>query len=102
MAATASCEPAGEATLTILDVDAAFSALAARTGPGSVERRQQLLDELMAKATSPEQKFLRKLFLGDLGQGALEGIVIEAVARAAEVPADLARRALMPANHTNL
>jgi DNA ligase 1 len=83
----------GAATLTLTDVDAAFGAIGAVTGPGSQAGRRRLLTELFARATQREREFLVRLLAGDLGQGALEGVMTDAVAKAAGVPADEVRRA---------
>ena len=87
--------PAADATLEILEVDAAFDRIASASGRGSREARRHALDELFGRATEPEQRFLRATLQGELRQGALEGVMAEAVARAAEVPAAAVRRALM-------
>jgi DNA ligase-1 len=88
-------DPAGTGTLAVLEVQAALEALRAATGPGSQARRRSLLDDLFDRATAPEQRFLRALVLGELRQGALEGVMVAAVSRAAEVPAADVRRAAM-------
>jgi DNA ligase-1 len=49
----------------------------------------------MARATSDEQQFLFVLGVGEVRQGALEGVMTEAVAKAANLPADRVRRAAM-------
>ena len=84
-------------TLEVLDVDAALSRIAGITGPGSQAARRDELDSLFARATEPEQRFLVGLLLGELRQGALAGVMVEAVARAAEIPAAQVRRAVMVA-----
>jgi DNA ligase 1 len=83
------------ATLALLEVDAAVTRIAAIAGPGSQAARRSELAALFARATEPEQRFLAALFLGELRQGALEGVVTDAVARAAELPLTAIRRALM-------
>jgi DNA ligase-1 len=88
-------EPADEPSLTVSDLDAAISEIQAATGRGSGTMRRQLLAELLGRATEPEDGFVRRLFTGELRQGALAGVMVDAVAKAAGVPADLARRALM-------
>jgi DNA ligase 1 len=88
-------EPAAEPSLTIEDLDAAIGAVQAATGSGSAGRRRQLLGELLARATSEEADFVKRLFTGELRQGALAGLMIDAVAKAAGVPGEIARRALM-------
>ena len=78
-------------------VVAALQRLAATTGPGSVLAKKQVLGELFASAMAEEQEFLLRLLTGELRQGALEGLVAEAVARAAGQDADAIRRATMVA-----
>jgi DNA ligase 1 len=90
-----SVDPAGQPTLSVAAVDAALARLATTSGSGSqAARREQLLD-LLGAATAPEQSFLQRLLLGELRQGALEGLLTDAVAEAARVPAGLVRRAAM-------
>lgn len=86
---------AAAAALRLLDVDAALDEIAGLGGPGSQTRRAELLTALLAAATGPEQDFLRGLLLGELRQGALEGLVAQALAAAWEVPEPAVRRALM-------
>ena len=88
-------EPAGEATLTVGDIDTLLSALLATTGPGSVAAKHDLLHQTMVRATAPEQEFLARLLIGDLRQGALAGVVTDAVANAAGVKLKEMRRAVM-------
>ncbi len=82
-------------SLTVLGVDASFSEIGAVVGPGSVAERKRLVDEVMGAATIEEQYFLVRLLSGELRQGALDGVMTEAVARASEVPVALVRRAVM-------
>ena len=84
-------------TLELLDVDAAVARVAAIAGPGSQAARREELSGLFARATEPEQRFLTGLLLGELRQGALEGVMVDAVAKAAAVPAAEVRRAAMVA-----
>ena len=87
--------PAPEASLSIIDVDRAISDIQAATGSGSAGKRRQLLAELLGGATQEEAGFLRRLFTGELRQGALAGLMADAVAKAAGVSGEIARRALM-------
>jgi DNA ligase 1 len=87
--------PAAEPSLTIADVDRAISEVEATTGTGSSTERGRILGQLFSRATAPEAEFLRRLLTGELRQGALAGLMADAVARAAGVPGDVARRALM-------
>jgi DNA ligase-1 len=81
--------------LTLHEVDGAFEHLAKLRGRGSAAERDRALADLLSRATRDEQDFLRRVVLGEIRQGALEGLVVEAVARAAQVPAEAVRRALM-------
>ena len=87
--------PAPGPSLTLADVDAILAEVASVAGKGSAGRRVALLRQLMARATADEQDFLTRLLFGELRQGALEGVLVEAVARAARVPAAVVRRAAM-------
>jgi DNA ligase-1 len=87
--------PAVSATLHLAEVDAAARRIGAASGPGSRDGRRHELEALFARATEREQRFLGRLLAGELRQGALEGVMVEAVARAAGVPAADVRRALM-------
>jgi DNA ligase 1 len=88
-------DPASTPSLTVAGVDAALTELAGTSGAGSTRRRKELLDALFGAATAEEQAFLVRLMTGELRQGALEGVMLEAVAGAAGVPAASVRRAFM-------
>ena len=81
--------------LSIAEVDAAFTQLQSVRGKQSAAERRRLLTELMARSTAEEQQFLYMLAVGEVRQGALDGVVTEAVARAAGLTADRVRRAAM-------
>lgn len=85
----------GEPSLTILDADAALDRLAAADGPGSTGVRRAELTGLSERATSAEWDFLARVMLGELRTGALEGVLLDAVAKAAEKDASAVRRAAM-------
>jgi DNA ligase-1 len=87
--------PAPDATLGVSEVDAELEKVAALSGVGSQAARLRMVTDLFARATEPEHGLLRGLLSGELRQGALEGVMLEAVARAAEVPAADVRRAAM-------
>ncbi|MCZ2820482.1 ATP-dependent DNA ligase [Modestobacter sp. VKM Ac-2977] len=82
-------------SLTVAAVDSALTELGGTTGAGSAARRDAVLGGLLDAATPEEQQFLVRLLTGELRQGALEGVVLDAVAAAAEVPAPVVRRAFM-------
>jgi len=91
-AARAASPGAGPA-LTLAGADAAFAAIGAVAGPGAQAERRRLLGEVFARASEAERSFLTRLLAGELHQGALEGVMAEAVARAAGVSAGQVRRA---------
>src|SRR5688500_16911790 len=88
-------DAANEPTLDLTSVGDAFSEISRTTGRGSAAERERRLGALFARATTAEQNFLARLIFGELRQGALEGVLIEAVARAAAVPPPTVRRAAM-------
>jgi len=89
-------EPAApQPRLTLADVDRGFSTVAAAVGAGSDGRRLEALRELFRRATSDERDFLLRVSLGELRQGALEGVAADAIARAFSVSTSEVRRALM-------
>jgi DNA ligase-1 len=88
-------EPAGAPELELLDVDRVFTELQSVSGKRSGAERLRLLTELFARATPDEQEFLTALGIGEVRQGALEGVMLEAVAKAAGVRSDRVRRAAM-------
>ena len=81
--------------VSLTDVDRALSRVAAASGKGSAAAKQQALSELLSAIGEDERRFLFGLIMGELRQGALEGLVVEAVARAAGVPPADIRRATM-------
>jgi DNA ligase-1 len=87
--------PAEVPTLTVGEVDAAIERLSAVAGTGSQAERRRLLHALYAAATADEQRLLTGLLTGELRQGAQIGLLIDAVGKAAQVPAPLVRRALL-------
>jgi DNA ligase-1 len=90
-----SASPAELPTLELREVDTAFDRIAGASGSGSNAARSEVLRELLHRANADEQDFLLRLLYGELRQGALEGVLIEAVARAADVTAARIRRAAM-------
>jgi DNA ligase-1 len=94
-AAGKAAESATEPTLTVAELDDALDRIEATSGPGSATARQELLGELFARATSAEADFVVRLLTGELRQGALAGLMADAIASAAQVPAAVVRRASM-------
>jgi DNA ligase-1 len=97
--AAQSSEPRRGEPLTLADVDQAFTAIAKDSGPGSAERRGHALRALMERAAEAERRFLAELIIGELRQGALEGVLIDAVAKASSLPAPAVRQAAMFSGH---
>jgi DNA ligase-1 len=87
--------PVDRATLDLTDVDETFNAIRSAAGPGSTPAKAEILERLLGRATSAEQHFIMRVIAGDLRQGALEGVLVDAVARAADLPAARVRRAAM-------
>jgi DNA ligase-1 len=87
--------PAAEPSLTVDELDRAIAEVQGTTGGGSAARRRQVLGELLGRATEHESDFVKRLFTGELRQGALAGVMADAIAKAAGVSGEIARRALM-------
>jgi len=83
------------ATLALAEVDEALARIAGLSGARSTAGRAELLRALLLRGTAPEQDFLVRLLFGELRQGALEGVLAEAVARASDIAAPRIRRAAM-------
>ncbi len=93
--ASVEVDPASVPSLTVLEVDRRFQRLAELQGAGSTAARNAALRELMQRATAREQGFLVRVLLGEMRTGALEGVLVDAIARATNAPAETVRRAVM-------
>ena len=94
MLRSARCTPATAASLSLHEVDRAFADLKQTKGKGATARRESLLRDLFGKATKDEQDFFARLIIGELRQGALEGVMFDAVAAASGLkPAEVRRAA---------
>jgi DNA ligase-1 len=87
--------PAPEPSLTVADLDALLTRLAAASGAGSASDRARDLRGLTDRATAGEQDFIARVLLGEMRTGALEGVLTDAIARAAGRPGPTVRRAAM-------
>jgi DNA ligase-1 len=87
--------PAAGPNLTVAQVDELLDAVSRTSGKGSAARRTELLGRLFGAATAAEQRFLHHLLTGELRQGALEGVMLDAIASAAGIPGEAVRRAFM-------
>jgi DNA ligase-1 len=93
--AARSDQAAAEPSLTLRDVDEQLERLPGMAGKGSARTKAQLLKHLLGRATAEEQDFLVRLAIGELRQGALEGLMSDAVAKAAGIEPAHVRRAAM-------
>ncbi len=88
-------DAAVDPSVSVVEFDGWIAELAAVSGPGSTERRRELIDSMMSRLSEPEQRFVVALLGGELRHGALDGVMIDAIAAAAGVPAKVVRRAHM-------
>ncbi|MEM1090446.1 MAG: ATP-dependent DNA ligase [Pseudomonadota bacterium] len=82
-------------TVELLELDQTFDQIAATKGAGSGKARQETLTQLYARLSDEEGRFVSRLVLGELRQGALEGVLIDSLADATELPVQELRRAVM-------
>lgn len=90
-----SVEPAVDSSLTIIGIDSALDHLATIGGDGSQSVRREALVALLGQATASEADYLRRLLIGEMRQGALAGVMADALAKASGIPAKSVRRAAM-------
>ena len=88
-------DPAGEPTLTVDDLDTLLDRLAALSGTGSAAERNRTLRDFTARATAREQDFIARVLLGEMRTGALEGVLMDGIARASDRSGESVRRAAM-------
>jgi len=81
--------------LTLLDVTRYFSRIAEAAGPGSLEAKEMLMQSMLGRATDLEAKWIVKMVFGEMQHGVNQGIMIEAIAKAAGVDSKLVREANM-------
>ncbi|SNS85476.1 ATP-dependent DNA ligase [Rhodococcoides kyotonense] len=91
-----------DAVLTVSEVHDAITAVASTSGAGSTTRRRDLLTDLFGRCTRGERDFLIRLMTGELRQGALEGVMTDAIAKAAGLPVEPVRRAFMLSGHLSV
>ena len=87
--------PADEPSIKILELDQAVTDLQALEGQGSGARRLAVLGDLLGRATATEADFIRRVLIGELRQGALDGVMTDAVAQGSGIPIASVRRAVM-------
>src|SRR5262247_3817295 len=93
--AASAVPPSPSPTLELLEVDSALGRMAVASGVGSAGNKAEILRQLLARATEAERDFLIRLLFGELRQGALEGVLLDAVAKASGIAAPRIRRAAM-------
>jgi DNA ligase-1 len=86
-------------SLEVVEIDQTLQSIAATSGSGSQRQRLELMQGMFQRATQPEQQFLTGLLMGELRQGALEGVMLEALAKASGVAVERVRRAVMVAGN---
>ncbi|MGQ0569720.1 MAG: ATP-dependent DNA ligase [Armatimonadota bacterium] len=87
--------PAAEATLTLTDVAVAFADLAAASGPGSRRAKTERLRELLRRATADERRIIANILLGEMRIGLHDGLIQDAIAKAADAEIEHVRRAAL-------
>jgi DNA ligase 1 len=88
-------DPADEPALTLAEVDAALEEISLLSGSGSAGARRTAIATVFGRLTAPEQDFLRNLVTGNVRQGALDSVMLDAIAAAADLPVQVVRRAAM-------
>ena len=88
-------DPADEPTVGLAEVDATLERIGSLSGSGSAGARRTAVDELFGRLTGAEQAYLRNLITGNVRQGALDSVMLDAIAQAAELPLQTVRRAAM-------
>lgn len=81
--------------LSLMEVNQTFQKISDESGPGSAEEKVRHLRELFSGGGKEEKDFLIRLILGEIRQGALEGLILEAIAGASSVPPERVRQGLM-------
>ncbi|MGB5952936.1 MAG: ATP-dependent DNA ligase [Ornithinimicrobium sp.] len=89
--------PSPEETLSVERTHAALAAVAAIQGSGAATSRRSAMNALMAQASAPEQRWLASLITGEMRQGASDGVMLQAIARAADIDDTSVRAAVMRA-----
>jgi DNA ligase-1 len=85
--------------VTLEDIDQTMSALAVDQGAGSFDRRVTVLRRLFERTVPEERRFLGQLLIGDIRHGALEGLLLDAIAKTADVSPSAVRRTMMFSGH---
>jgi DNA ligase 1 len=82
-------------SLTLLEIDQIFDDIASSQGPGSADKKLKALRHLFERTSAEERNFVSGLLMGEIRQGALEGLILDAVSKAANLPFDEVRQAMM-------
>lgn len=81
--------------LTILNVYDSFNNVAKASGPRSRRRKEEILRSLFTQASRRERRWIIKNIFGEMQHGVREGVMIEAIAQASDIPRELVARANM-------
>ena len=87
--------PADEPSVTLTEVDSTLEEISVLSGSGSAGARRDAVGALFGRLTEPEQDYLRNLVTGNVRQGALDSVMLDAIAAAADLPVASVRRAAM-------
>jgi DNA ligase-1 len=85
----------GPRPLSLLEVNRLFGEIAQSRGEGSVEKKVKSLRDLFSLAREDEKEFLASLIMGEVRQGALEGLVVEAIAQASGLAVERIQQGVM-------
>ena len=86
-------------TLSLAQVDEAIERVRNAAGPGSAAAKRDVLRALFGRCVPEEQLFLVRLLVGEVRQGALDGVMIEGIALASGCSAARVRHAHMLQGH---
>jgi len=81
--------------LTIKDVFGCFDAIASASGSGSRTKKETLIEGLLGRASGSETTYIFRIISGEMRIGAVEGVVMEAVAESSGLDLDTIQRANM-------
>ena len=80
---------------TLLDVYETFDRVANATGSGSRQRKETLVETLLGRLGASDTEYLLRIIFGEMRIGAVEGVMLDAIAAASGIQLDDVRRAYM-------
>lgn len=81
--------------VTILEVYDTFEKIATASGSGSRQRKESLVDALLSRLLRHEAAYLVRIIFGEMRIGAVEGVVLDAIASSVSADPGTVRRAYM-------